>query len=183
MKRARTLIIIAIIIMVIVVASSIAAIWWSNYQTAQKNQSSNNGTNSGQSNTQFQQLPAEKTADNADKIAYEGNVQGGVQELDNAIKNTTDKSQLFIYYSRKATLLLNNNQLSDALDAAKQAYQINQTSESASLVGQIAEKMNDKATAITYYQNALDHIDQTDPYAKSDADYFNGKLATLKGGR
>lgn len=180
MKRARTLIIIAIIIMVVIVLSSVAAIWWSNYQTS-KNTQSTNGSNSGQSPAQLQEQPAEKTADNADKLAYEGNVQAGISELDNAIKNTTDKNELFTYYSRKATLLLNNNMLSDALIAAKQAYQINQISESASLVAQIAEQMGDKKTAIEYYQNAIDHIDQTDVYAKSDKDYYTSKITQLKG--
>lgn len=180
MKRARTLIIIAIIIMVVVVLSSVAAIWWSNYQTS-KNTQSTNSSKSNQSAAQLQQTPAQKTADAADQLAYDGNVQGGVQELDNAIKNTTDKNDLFMYYTRKATLLANNNQLSDALAAAKQAYQINQTSDSAALVAQIAEQMGDKATAIEYYQNAINHIDNTDPYAKSDTDYYKSKITALGG--
>ena len=166
--------------MVIIVLSSVAAIWWSNYQTSRNTQTTN-GSKSGQPAAQFQEQPAEKTADNADKLAYDGNVQGGINELNNAIKNTTDKNELFTYYSRKATLLLNNNMLSDALVAAKQAYQIDQMSESASLVAQIAEQMGDKATAIEYYQNAIDHIDPTDVYAKSDKDYYTTKIAQLKG--
>lgn len=168
--------------MVIIVLSSIAAIWWSNYQTSKNTQSTNN-SNSSSSAPQFQEQPAEKTADNADQLAYNGDVQGGIKELNNAIKNTTDKNELFTFYSRKATLLLNNNMLSDALIAAKQAYQINQTSESGALVAQIAEQMGDSKTAIEYYQNAIDHIDKSDPYAKSDGDYYNSKITQLKGGQ
>jgi hypothetical protein len=43
--------------------------------------------------------------------------------------------------------------------------------------------MNDTATAVEYYKNALDHVDQTDPYAKSDTTYYQDKLKTLQGGQ
>jgi tetratricopeptide (TPR) repeat protein len=183
MSKKRQLIIFAIVIVVLVGVSAGAAVWFSNYQVSKTNQSSNNSGGDKNQGSPMQATPAEKTADDADQLAYKGDVQAGVQKLDDAIKNTSDNQELFTFYSRKATLLLNNNDLPGALEAAKKAYAISPGSESGALVAQIAEQMGDKATAVEYYQNAIDHIDKTDPYAKSDTEYYQSKIHELQGGQ
>lgn len=182
MKNPRRLIIFAIIIVVVIALASGAAILWSNYQASKSNSSNNNGGNSSQTTSTPQQV-AQQTTDAADKLAYDGNVQGGVQKLNDAIKGTTNTQEQFLYYSSLATLLLNNNQLPDALAAAKSAYELNKVPGSAALVGQIAAQMGDKTTAITYYQYAIDHIDPSDPYAKSDKADYQNTINSLKGGQ
>lgn len=188
MRKPRNLIIIAIIVVVLIIAGSVGAILWSNYQTAHpgsssaNGQSGSNGTSSGSAALTPQQV-ARNTADDAEKLASNGNVQGGAQALNNAIKNTTDTSQLFIYYSQLAAMLLNANQLPDALTAAKQAYTLNQTSDSGALVGEIAALMGDKPTAIQYYTNAINHIDPNDMYAQSDKQYYQSVISNLQGGK
>jgi len=183
MKKSRRLIIFAIIIVVVIVLAAGAAILWSNYQISKSNSQKNgNGSNSSQSTTTPQQA-AQQTTDAADKLAYEGNVQGGVQKLNDAIKGTTNTQEQFLYYSDLATLLLNNNQLPDALAAAKSAYELNKVSGSAALVGQIANQMGDKTTAATYYQYAIDHIDPTDTYGASDKADYQSILNSLRGGQ
>lgn len=183
MNKPRQLIIFAIVIVVLIGVSAGAAIWWSNYQVAKTNDSSKNGDGGNNGPSGFQTPSAEKTADSADQLAYEGDVQGGVQKLDDAIKNTTDNQELFTFYSRKATLLLNNNQLSDALEAAKKAYDLIPGSEAGALVGQIAQQMGNKTTAVDYYQKAIEHIDPTDPYAKSDKTYYQSIITDIQGGK
>jgi tetratricopeptide (TPR) repeat protein len=181
MSKKRQLIIFAIVIVVLIGVSAGAAVWWSNYQVSKTNQSSGGSNNTGSTGGSLQPTPAEKTADDADQLAYEGDVQGGVKKLDEAIQNTHDNEELFTFYSRKATLLLNNNELSGALDAAKKAYDLIPGSESGALVGQIAKQMGDKATAIAYYQKAIEHIDPTDPYAKTDKSDYQAIIAELQG--
>jgi tetratricopeptide (TPR) repeat protein len=182
MSKPRQLIIFAIIVVVLIGASVGAALWWSNYQVSKTSQTSKTGENSSKGSP-MQSTPAEKTADDADQLAYQGDVQAGVKKLDEAIENTSDNQELFTYYSRKATLLLNNNELSGALEAAKKAYTISTGSESGALVAQIAEQMGNKTLAAEYYQNAIDHVDKTDPYAKSDTEYYQSKIRALQGGQ
>jgi predicted negative regulator of RcsB-dependent stress response len=182
MKKSRRLIIFASIIVVVIVLAVGAALIWSSYQASKSNGQNNTGNNSGQSTTTPQQV-AQTTTDAADKLAYEGNVSGGVQKLNDAIKGTTNTQEQFLYYSSLATLLLNNNQLPDALAAAKSAYELNKVSGSAALVGQIAAQMGDKTTAATYYQYAIDHIDPNDPYAKTDQADYQATINSLKGGQ
>lgn len=184
MKKPRNLVIVAGVVLVVIVGGSIAVIAWSNYQTSHSgntNQSGNSSSSSKSSSTP--QAIAQKTTDDAEKQAYNGNLQGGVQELNNAIQSTSDTSQKFMYYSQLATLLLNNNQLPSALDAAKKAYGLNQVTDSAALVGQIAAQMGDKPTAIQYYTDAINHIDPNDTYAQSDKTYYQGIISGLQGGK
>jgi tetratricopeptide (TPR) repeat protein len=184
MKKPRNLIIVAGIIAIVVIGGSIATILWSNYQVLHSNTNgSSTNSSSNQSSVSSPQAIAQKTANDAEQLVYDGNLQGGVQKLNDAIKNTTDTSQQFVYYSQLATLLLNNNQLPDALTAAKKAYEFQQSSDSAALVGQIAEQIGDKQTAIQYYTYALDHIDSKDMYAQSDKTYYQGIIANLQGGK
>lgn len=177
----RRIIILGTIVVIVIGASAALAIFIS----MQQNKSSSNGnggtSQNGNSPVPFQKKPAEKTADAAEKTAFEGNVQGGVKQLDDAIANTSDDEELYIFYSRKATLLLNNNMLPEALDAAKKAYELHNSSDSAALVGQIAQAQGDKALAIEYYQKAIKHIDTSDPFADEDKKYYESTLTELGG--
>lgn len=130
----------------------------------------------------LQKLPSEKKADAADKLAYEGDINGGVQSLDDAIKNTTDLHEKFTYYSHKATILLNNQDFSAALTAALQAYEIEKTSSSAALVGQIAREKGDKAQALEYYKKAIKLIDKQDPFADEDKAYYEETVTEIEAG-
>jgi len=174
MKKPRQLIIFAIIIVVVIGLSATAAILLS-----QKRSTTDQAKNSTTPSVP-QTLPSEKKADAADKLAYEGDVAGGVQQLDDAIKGTTDKHEQFVYYSRKATLLFNNGDLAGALDAAKKAYELENTSDSAAFVGQIALQKGDKTVALDYYKKAIDHIDPTDPFAKKDTQYYQSTISGLE---
>lgn len=183
MNKPRNLIIIAIVLVVLIAGGSLAAIIWSNYQASHTNNANGSTTNANNAQATTPQAAAQATADNAEKLSANGNLQAGVAELNTAIKNTTDTSQQYIYYSQLATILLNNNELASALDAGKKAYSLNQTSGSAALVGQIAVQMGDKQTAIEYYTNAINHIDQSDMYAQEDKAYYQGIITNLQGGK
>jgi tetratricopeptide (TPR) repeat protein len=180
----RRLITLGSIVVAVILASAAFAI----YISQQQNKSSSDGTNGSNSSQNGdgssslpEKSPAEKEADAADKKAYEGDVQAGVKQLDNAIENTSDKSDLYIFYSRKATLLLNNNMLADALEVAKKAYELRLSSDSAALVGQIAAQQGNKAVAIDYYKKAIERIDKNDPFADEDKTYYQGLVTELGG--
>jgi len=126
-------------------------------------------------------LPAEKKADAADKLAYEGNVQDGTRAFDEAIRNTTDSYEQFVYYSRKATLLLNNKDTEGALIAAKRAYELQKTSDSAAFVGQILRIKGDKTEALNFYKRAIELIDKTSPLANNDKAYYESVVIELGG--
>lgn len=128
----------------------------------------------------LQKYPSEEKADSADKLAFEGNIAGGVQLLDDAIKTTSDSTELLVYYSRKATLLFNNNQLDEALVAAKKADEIAQSSDSAAFVGQIARKKGNAAEAIEYYKKAVTKVSENDPLADEDVAYYQEIVAELE---
>lgn len=119
-----------------------------------------------------QDQSARKTADEAEKLANDGNVTGGIQKLESAIQQASDPHSKFIYYASEATLLLNNNQLDDALVAAKQAYSLEKLPDSAALVGQIARQKGDVATAAEYYRIASTLVDSSDPLAANDKSYY-----------
>jgi len=179
MIQKRRIIILGIIV-VVVIGLSIAAAVIISLQQNKSSSNDNNGSKPGGS-TELKKKPAEKTADAADKKAFEGDVQGGVKQLDDAIANTSDNEDLYIFYSRKATLLLNNNMLADALVAAKKAYEARNSSDSAALVGQIASQQGNKTLAIEYYKKAIEHIDKTDPFADEDKAYYQTTITELGG--
>lgn len=127
------------------------------------------------------EAPAKKKSQEIDKIAYEGNLDASVQAYDEAIKNSSDPAEKQIYYSNKATTLYNNHQLDAAFDAAKSAYDTQQSSDSAAFVAQIAEERGDKATAIEYYKKAITLVDPSHPYADEDIAYYKSKVTGLGG--
>jgi tetratricopeptide (TPR) repeat protein len=177
MSKPRQLIIFAIIIVVLIGVSAGAAIWL----TAVQNQPSSNSDSKKDDPKALEERPAEKTADTADKAAFEGDVQGAVKQLDDAIANTSDSEELYIFYSRKATLLFNHNLYPDALEAAKKAYEIRSSSDGAALVGQIAQAQGDKPVAIEYYKKAIARIDTQDPFSDEDKKYYQSVVTSLGG--
>ncbi len=125
--------------------------------------------------------PAVKKADDAGKLAYEGNLQAGLDLLDASIKNSTDNREKSILYSQKGILLLENKKYDDALVAAKQALELEKTVDGAAFVGQIARQKGDKALALEYYEKALALIDaEGSPMAEDDTKYYKGIIAELE---
>lgn len=178
MAQKRRIIILASIVVVVIAASIATAIYFSNLQNKS---STNDNSGNGGTPTLPEERPAEKTADTADKTAFEGDVDGGVKQLDDAIANTSDSEELYIFYSRKATLLFNNKRLPEALEAAKKAYDARSSSDSAALVGQIAQAQGDKTVAIDYYKKAIDRLDTADPFADEDKTYYESIVTELGG--
>ena len=177
MKTQKKAIIFAIITVVVVGLAAGAAIYFSNKQNeAAKNQTANDNAS-----TKPQRLPSEEKADEVDKMAGEqGDVTEGAKAYDEAIKNTSDSTEQFVYYSRKATLLYNNKDYNGALDAARKADDIKKTSDSAAFVGQIAREKGDTALALAYYKKALQAIDKADPFWDEDTDYYKSIIAELE---
>lgn len=178
MKNRKRLIIFVIIIIVIIGASAATAIFLS-----QRNSSNDPQEDNKQTTATLERLPSEKKADEADKLARDGDVEGGARQLDEAIENTDDSYEKFVYYSRKATLLYNHGDLAGALDAALKAYELEKTSDSAAFVGQIAREKGDRAMALDYYKKAIPLIDPNDPFAGGDKVYYEGIISEIEAGQ
>lgn len=177
MKPQKKAIIFAIITIVVVGVAAAAGIYFSNRQ---KDEAKNGSSNDSAQSTP-QRLPSEEKADEVDKMAAEkGSAVDGAKAYDDAIKSTTDSTEQFVYYSRKATLLYNNKDYDGALDAAKKAQEIKKSSDSAAFVGQIASEKGDAALALEYYKKALQSINKDDPFADEDTDYYKGIIAELE---
>lgn len=176
MKQHKQLIIFAAIIVVVIGASVAAALLLGGQEPASKQAKNDDKNVSG-----LERPAAEKKADEVNKIAHEGSVDDGVKAYDEAIANTDDSHEKFIYYSEKATLLLNNDRPEDALPAAKKAVETEPNSSSAAFVAQIAVELGDTGLAREYYQKAIDLIDPADPMGKNDKAYYQAKLDELGG--
>lgn len=173
-KKPRQLIIFGVIILVVVIASAAFAIFLSMQQVADV------PSKQKTSSSLPQKTPVDKKADEADKLAFEGDVNGGVQVLDNAIKNTDKGSEQAVYYSQKATLLFNNKEYVGALTAAKKAFELQNSSDSAAFVGQINREKGDTAEALNYYKKAISLIDKTSPFANDDTAYYQSVVKELE---
>lgn len=166
------------IIVIIVLVSGTAAVLLS-----LRHSSSNVPEETGNGNGQLEELPAEREADKADKMAVEGDLEGGVEALDGQIESAKSDQDKYIFYSRKATLLFNNEKYDEALTAALEAYKLKQSSDSAAFVGQVAMEKGDNALALEYYKKALPLIDKNDPFADEDETYYRDVISGLEGGR
>jgi len=178
-KNPKRIIIFAAVILVVIGISATAALILSQPKSSDTSSSGQDG----QPAQKLERKPSEKKADSADKLALEGNVEGGVKELDDAIQNTDSDDDKFVYYTRKATLLYNSGDLEAAFAPAVSAYQIKETSDSAAFVGQIAREKGDRATALDYYRKAISHIDPSKPLADEDKKYYESVVAELEAGR
>jgi tetratricopeptide (TPR) repeat protein len=174
-KLQKKQILFAAIIIVVVGLSVTAAVLFSQYQASVRPDSDNKPA------TTSPKAVIEEKADDAMKQAYEGDVSGGAASLDEAIKNTTDNHEKSVYYSRKATLLYNSQDLAGALAAALQAYELEKSSDSAALVGQFSKESGNNAQAIEYYKKAIELIDKADPYSNEDVKYYNSIVKELGG--
>lgn len=178
-KNPKRIIIFAGIILVLIIAGTATALILSQPKSSDTSSSGQNG----QPQQKLERKPSEKKADSADKLALEGNVEGGVKELDDAIKNTDNDEDKFVYYSRKATLLYNSGDLSGALAPAISAYQLKETSDSAAFVGQIAREKGDRVMALDYYKKAVAHIDPSKPLAGEDKKHYEAVVAEIEAGQ
>jgi tetratricopeptide (TPR) repeat protein len=177
-KPQKKQIIFSIILVVVIGASATAATLFMQYQASIVPPPGKQETNIAGT----QKLPVEEKADTAEQLAFEGDITAGVKTLDDAIKSTTDQHDKFVYYSHKATILLNNQDFPAALAAALQAYEVEKTSASAAFVGQIAQEKGDVAQATEYYKKAIELIDPEDPFADEDKAYYQGIVTELERG-
>ncbi len=177
MKNKRRVIIFIVIIVVVIGIGVAAALILSN---SAKPNTSINSPQQGGSTAKQQQVT--QTTNDATKQAYSGNVNGGVQQLNDAIKNTSDTHEKFVYYSNIATILFNNKDYAGALDAAMKAFAIEQTSDMAAFIGQIDRAKGDNQSSITYYNKAIQLIDpNNNPTAKNDKAYYMLMITQMGG--
>jgi tetratricopeptide (TPR) repeat protein len=117
----------------------------------------------------------------AEQQASDSNLKGAIETYDGAINSASDNETKASFYGNKATLLFNNQDYDGALEAAQQAYNLDNTSNYAAFVGQIARAKGDIAMALEYYKKARDLIDPEGPMAKFDEEYYTSLISELGG--
>ncbi len=178
MKKPLRYAVFAAIAVLVIGVSAAAAIFFNLQNEAAKKQAEQ------QTPAAAQVDPAEKKANDASKLAYEGDLQAGINALDAAINSSNDAHEKSVLYSQKGILLLNNKRFDDALAAAKQAFDLEQTVDSAAFVGQIARTKGDKPVALDYYKKALALVDAGgDPVGQADKDYYSSIIAEIESGK
>jgi len=181
-KLPKKYIIFAGIALVVVGASGAIAFYLSQQQAMVSNNNSSAGQNNNSSNSDTSTNAAiESKTNEADKLAYEGDVDAGVKVLDQAINNTTVSSEKATYYSQKATLLYNDKKLDIAIAEAIKAFELEKNSSNAAFVGQIALEKGDKATALKYYKLAIELIDKESPFWDEDTEYYQSIIQDIEG--
>ena len=111
----------------------------------------------------------------------QGDIDGANKTLDEALKDSSSDEEKVNYYAIKATSNSSTN-LPVAIEAAKQAAELDKSSERYAYVAELAERQSDTATAIEYYKKALEAA-QADPSETGEIrgpDYFHNKLNTLR---
>jgi hypothetical protein len=171
-------IIFAVLIVVVAGAGIVAAVLLNRYQASLEQQ-----INEGSPEIiPSKQSPVEKKSEDAMKQAFEGDVEGGAAALDEAIASTTDSTEKYTFYSRKATLLYNSQDVPGALEAALKAYEYKKSSDSAALVGQLSKESGSIPQSIEYYKKAVQLIEKADIYADEDVKYYGNIIKQLEGG-
>jgi len=166
-----------LVIIVVIIITTTTAVLFSQYQASIQ------PADIKKTKVDSQKTVVEKKSDDAMKKAYEGDAAGGAAELDAAIAATNDSNEKYIFYSRKATLLYNSQDLPGALAAALKAYEFKKSSDSAALVGQFSRESGNTTQAIEYYKKAIELIDKADPYWDEDSVYYKAIVAELEGGK
>ena len=120
-----------------------------------------------------------KSANEAQKLANNGDIEAAKTAYDKSIEETTDPVQKSAVTLSKANLYFNNGDYDEALTVALTAETANKSSMVEQYIAQIYEKKNDSKNAIKYYQNAISLVDTSDPMGNSDIEYYNYLIKNL----
>lgn len=158
-------------------------VWYRVYQGdfSKKSSTSLGADKTSQSDTSAQ---VGGKADEASRSAALATVEGKADEAAGIYKQKAeaeaDSQKKATFYREGAMAYINNNQFDKALDYALKARDASGDNiASASLLGIIYEKLNDKTKAIEQYQIAVDLFKKTDdPMGR--ADYYAGRIKELQ---
>jgi tetratricopeptide (TPR) repeat protein len=118
----------------------------------------------------------------AQKLAFTGDVEGSNKKLQEALNKTdvTSDEKVEIYI-QQAVNLSNQKQYQKAWDILKQAEALKQTFTISHLIGEQAEALGDKQTAIQYYKKTLTQLDTKAIGYQSNKRTYEAKVKELGG--
>lgn len=120
------------------------------------------------------------TNDEASQLILNG---GSISEAsaiyDDAIQAESDSTTKISLILSQATMYFNNDEYDKALSLANQAEAIAESSGLDAFIAQIYEKKGDTVNAMKYYQKAIDVIDNNDPLAGADVEYYQTIIDNL----
>lgn len=99
----------------------------------------------------------------AEQYSNAGDYKAAEQTLANKLASTNDTVTKANTYGQQATIALNMNHLSDAINYARQADKASPSASTALLLGQISEASGNKSDAKRYYQLAISRLDKSGP--------------------
>lgn len=180
----KTIIVIAIIV-ILLAGAAVAYFLLTTHNDNKQNTTKPRGTTS---NTTEQQAKVDSVRQEASQAAngQGGSVDKAVSIYDDAIKNTpsSDKATTGALYYNKSTTLYNAGKDNDALAAALKAVELQPDASSYGLLGDIYDRLGDKANAIAAYKKALTYLDsmQADGAGKAAmTSYYQKQINNLGG--
>lgn len=117
----------------------------------------------------------------ADQAIGQGNLEEGVAKLDDEIDRVDDSSEKATLMASKAEAYFNSERYDDALEAALEAERTDSTSSINYLIAQIYEVKEENAKAAEYYRIAAEKIDNSNPMAEQDRQYYELRANELGG--
>jgi tetratricopeptide (TPR) repeat protein len=115
--------------------------------------------------------PGLSYSDQADQLAYYGDYDKAQALLQEGVENAASSEAQAEFYKKKTFISLNSGQFEDALSFALSAEGLSKATESAALVAEAAEALNDDELAIEYWILAAERT----PEDQRQADSFGGE--------
>jgi tetratricopeptide (TPR) repeat protein len=173
-SRKKQLAVVGLLFLVLLIAAGAAAYYYKDKLFP--------GDDTNTVSTPSEQEPAAgiDVVEKARQQVSDGDIEGANKTLDEALKDSSDNKEKVNFYAVKATSNSSTN-LPVAIEAAKQAAELDKSSERYAYVAELAERQSDTATAVEYYTKALEAA-QEDPSETGEIrgpEYFQNKLNTL----
>jgi len=124
------------------------------------------GTQVNQANNDRGTLPASVT--NAQDLIGAGKNAEADKQISSDIASTSDNDEKFELYLAQGVNYENQKQYDNAITAYKNFEAIKKTSTIDSSLGRVTAAKGDKAGAITYYRQAIELLNKTDPRYNAD---------------
>ena len=142
----------------------------------------NDNTTTDEPNSQVVELPTSVVSakNYADKLGDSGQINDALSEYDKAIASAKDNYSKAYLLQSKATVYFNNRDYDNALETAKKADELSNSSASNYLIARVYEEKGDKDSAVLFYKKAIELVDEEDPVAGDDIQYYQDKIRRLE---
>lgn len=173
-KRRKILIVVGIILLALIAATTGMALRWWQDAGQQSNDTSE---------TSEEELPPLPTViDDLQNLRTNGDAEAFDQDLATALANPDyDDSTRALLYIQQGNAAYDAKDFNTALESYLQAEALDQSSQTAQLVGFAYQELGDKAKAIEYYQLTIERFSPDNVLYDAEKSYFEDRINQLRG--